>query len=90
MTNTIAGTYSTLVTLAAAIDNPTTITASGTLTDGLSVSYTGLAVVNAGSISAGSNHGGIGVTSRAGSVTNQSGGAIISGGVTGFSASPEP
>jgi hypothetical protein len=75
MTNTIAGTYTTLVTLGTAVDNPTTITSTGLLTDGLSVSYTGLAVVNAGTVHAGSQEAGINFLT-AGSVTNQSGSAI--------------
>jgi hypothetical protein len=37
MTNTIAGTYATLVTLDTAADNPTTITSTGLLTFGLYV-----------------------------------------------------
>jgi hypothetical protein len=48
MTNTIAGTYTTLVSLTTAAYNPTTIASTGLLTDGLSVSYSGLGVVNAG------------------------------------------
>jgi antigen 43 len=75
MTNMITATSTTLVTLDTAADNPTTITSTGLLTDGLSVSYTGLAVVNVGSISNGSNLFGIDFLT-AGSVTNQSGGAI--------------
>jgi hypothetical protein len=66
MTYTIRGTLSALVTLDAAIFNPTTITQTGRLTDGLHVSYQSLAVVNAGSI-AGSS--GIEFLT-AGSVTN--------------------
>jgi hypothetical protein len=42
MTNTITGTYTTRVTLSAAIDNPTTITQYGLLTDGLQMAYQGL------------------------------------------------
>ncbi|WP_158932446.1 Hint domain-containing protein [Acidisphaera sp. S103] len=79
MTNPITGTYATLVSLTVGADNPTTIASNGLLTDGLSVSYTGLAVVNAGSIDAGSNRYGIQFLT-AGSVTNQSGGSISSGG----------
>jgi hypothetical protein len=75
MTYTIAGTYTTLVTLDAAIDNPTTITQTGRLTDGLQVSYQGLTVVNSGGITGSS---GI-VLNVGGSVTNQSGGAISGG-----------
>src|ERR1700733_7098199 len=75
MTNMISTTITTPVTLDTAADNPTTITSTGLLTDGLYVSFTGLAVVNAGSISAGSNRYGIEFLT-AGSVTNQSGGAI--------------
>jgi hypothetical protein len=75
MTNLIAGTYTTLVTLGTAVDNPTTIASNGLLTDGLSVSYTGLGVVNAGTVHAGSQDAGI-YFLTAGSVTNQSGGAI--------------
>jgi antigen 43 len=74
MTNTIAGTYNTLVTLDAAIDNPTTITQAGRLADGLQVSYQNLTVVNAGSI-AGSGGDGVDLL-EGGGVTNQSGGAI--------------
>ncbi|WP_158927681.1 Hint domain-containing protein [Acidisphaera sp. S103] len=73
MTNTIAGTYTTLVTLGAAIDNPTTITQTGLLTGGLQLTYQGLTVVNAGSITGSS----AGVYLQAGdSLTNQSGGVI--------------
>jgi fibronectin-binding autotransporter adhesin len=78
MNNPITGTYGTLVTLASAFYNPTTITSTGLLTDGVSVSYTGLALVNAGRISAGSNFFGIEFRA-AGSVTNQSGGTISGG-----------
>jgi hypothetical protein len=76
MTHTITGTYTTLVTLNAAIDNPTTITTAGRLNDGLQVIYQGLTVVNAGSISGNATNG-IGIFLLAGgSVINQSGGAI--------------
>jgi hypothetical protein len=44
MTNTIIGTYTALVTLDAAIDNPTIITTAGRLNDGLRVTYQGLTV----------------------------------------------
>jgi hypothetical protein len=42
MTQPIAGTYSTLVTLGAQIDNPTTITATGLLSDGCHAVLNGL------------------------------------------------
>jgi Hint domain len=76
MTNTITGTYTTLVTLDAAIDNPTTITQYGLLTDSLQVSYQGLTVVNAGSIAGGAGPSSGVLLTAAGSVTNQSGGTI--------------
>ena len=77
MTHTIAGTYATLVTLGTAIDNPTTITQYGLLTDGLQVAYQGLTVVNAGGIAGLDVSGGFGIDLTAGgSVTNQSGGVI--------------
>jgi hypothetical protein len=75
MTNMITSTSATLVTLDTAADNPTTITSTGLLTGGLYVSYTGLAVVNAGSIADASNSFGIKFLAG-GSVTNQSDGAI--------------
>ena len=53
MTQPIAGTYGTLVTLGSVSYNPTTIAATGLLSDGLLVSYPGLTVVNAGSIGGG-------------------------------------
>jgi hypothetical protein len=85
MTHTITGTFNTLVSLDTGTYNPTTIT--GVLTDGLSVSYTGLGVINAGSIDAGSYHFGIDFLT-AGRVTNQSGGAIRGGnyGIVGYNA----
>ena len=46
MTHTITGTYTSLVSLDTATDNPTTITSTGVLTDELAVSFTGLGVVN--------------------------------------------
>jgi hypothetical protein len=73
MTHTITGTDNTHVPLGTGAGNPTTIT--GVLTDGLSVSYTGLGPVNTGSIDGGSNPNGINFLT-AGSVTNQSGSAI--------------
>ena len=75
MANIISGTYSTAVTLGSISDNPTTITASGTLSDGLVTSYPGLTVVNAGQVIAPSSFG-AGVRMEGGSVTNQSGGTI--------------
>ena len=85
MTNTIAGTYSTLVTLGSASDNPTTITATGKLKDGLSVTYQYLNVMNAGSI-ANPGHNAVAFY-VAGTLTNQSG-ASISGqsGVVGYAS----
>ena len=74
MTHTITATYSTVVTLSSATDQPTTITAAARLNDGLLVSYTDLTVVNAGTIRV-SNFEGVTVTAG-GSVTNQSGGTI--------------
>ena len=80
MTQPIAGTYSSLVTLGAASDNPTTITATGLLEGGLLVSDPGLTVVNAGGIANYAKFPGVynpGVQfSAGGSVTNQSGGTI--------------
>ena len=78
MTYAITATSSTLVTLGSVSDNPTTITATGLLNDGLRVTYQGLTVVNAGTITAEGASDGITFTAG-GSVTNQSGGAI-----TGF------
>jgi hypothetical protein len=75
MTNTISTTITTHVYLTAAADNPTTITSTGLLTDGLYAS--GLVVVNAGTIA-----GGVGL--RGGSFTNQSGGVISGGGYDGI------
>jgi hypothetical protein len=80
MTQPIAGTYSSLVTLNAGSDNPTTIAATGLLNGGLSLSYQGLTVVNAGSIAGDPTTGNGVFLSAAGSVTNQSGGAIPPGG----------
>jgi hypothetical protein len=78
MTNMITVTSATTVYLNMAADNPTTVTSTGLLTGGLSVSYSGLAVVNAGSITA--NAVGFGIEFlTAGRVTNQSGGVIGSG-----------
>ena len=51
MTNTISGTYGTLVTLATAADNPTSIISTATLTGGLLMSYADMFVLNGGSIS---------------------------------------
>ena len=71
MTNTIPGTYATLVTLGVAIDNPTTITTAAQLNDGLYAAYPDLTVVNAGRIAA------EGVTFTAGgSITNAASGTI--------------
>jgi hypothetical protein len=90
MTKMITGTYATGVYLNTAADNPTTIASTGLLTDGLHVSFTGLAVVNAGTIITEGATTNVGVfLTAAGSVTNQSGG-MISGanyGIVGFGVS---
>ncbi len=78
MTHTISGTYSTLVTLGSGTDNPTTITSSGLVNDGLQISFAGLVLLNAGSIAQGTALNGV-VLFAPGSVTNQSGGSIAGG-----------
>src|SRR5580700_10073282 len=72
MPDTIAGTYSTTVTIGA-IDNPTTIVASSQLNAGLEALYPGLTVVNAGAIAG--PQWGVDLF-EGGSLTNQSGGTI--------------
>lgn len=78
MTHTISGTYSTLVTLGSAIDDPTTITSSGLVNDGLQISFAGLSLLNSGNIAQGTALNGV-VLFAGGSVTNQSGGSIAGG-----------
>ena len=78
MTHTISGTYSTLVRLDSAIDDPTTITSSGLVNDGLRISFAGLTLLNAGKIAQGTALNGVYLLAP-GSVTNQSGGSIAGG-----------
>jgi hypothetical protein len=75
MTRTLAGSYSSLVSLTSALDNPTAITSAAQLSAGLEVSYAGPTVVNAGSITVASSGNGV-VLDLAGSLTNQPGGVI--------------
>src|SRR5215475_6256272 len=78
MTRTISGTYSTLVTLGSSIDNPTTITSSGLVNDGLQISFAGLTLLNSGKVAQGTALNGVDLRAP-GSVTNQSGGTIAGG-----------
>ena len=78
MTHTISGTYSTLVTLGSAIDDPTSITSSGLVNDGLQISFAGLSLLNSGKIAQGTALNGVALYAP-GSVTNQSGGSIAGG-----------
>jgi preprotein translocase subunit YajC len=81
MSKTITTTYTTGVTLSSAGDNPTTITSTGYLEQGLQVTYAGpWQVANYGTVE------GSGITLLGGgTVTNQAGG-VIGGEVTGISA----
>jgi fibronectin-binding autotransporter adhesin len=80
MSNTIATTYTSGVTLSSVSDDPTTITSTGLLQQGLNVTYTGnWQVLNQGTIQAPSTYGIY--LSGGGSVTNQAGGYI--GGASG-------
>jgi hypothetical protein len=75
MTNTISGSYNTLVSLASAIDNPTTLTTSAMLNYGLQISYAGLTATNAGTITTGTTSAGVALLAG-GNIANQRGGAI--------------
>src|ERR1700744_1843086 len=78
MTNTLSGSYSTLVTLGSLAANPTTIVAGAQLNDGLYIADSGLSVVNYGIITgnaSGARNDGVNF-SVSGTFTNQSSGTI--------------
>ena len=70
--------YSTLVGLDLAIDDPTTITSSGLVNDGLRISFAGLTLLNAGKIAQGTALNGVYLLAPC-TITNQSGGSIAGG-----------
>ena|GEM_PF-533581 len=75
VTKTLSSVYSSLVGLAVPADNPTTILSAARLNGGLSVSYSGLAVMNSGTIAGGTQPVGVYLLTGA-TFTNRTSGKI--------------